>query len=147
MTFNPARSPNDKTCFDVFGEFDIPESRPVKRRKSYDDSSDKMTVETTSQKDSKKKSDDDDDDEPLPFIIAHTDIMYMPMKGRLYCRACLLDKTTNPSSKNRNPKTFPTTVNWNELRDHCVNEHPTACKDVARLSPADLNELRRRLYK
>ena len=66
MTFNPARSPNDKTCFDVFGEFDIPESRPVKRRKSYDSS-----------------------DEPLPFLIAHTDIMYMPMKGRLYCRACL----------------------------------------------------------
>jgi hypothetical protein len=67
MTFNPARSPSDKTCFDVFGEFDIPESRPVKRRKSYDASS----------------------DEPLPFLIAHTDIMYMPMKGRLYCRACL----------------------------------------------------------
>ena len=66
MTFNPARSPNDKTCFDVFGEFDIPESRPVKRRKSYDSS-----------------------DEPLPFLVAHTDIMYMPMKGRLYCRACL----------------------------------------------------------
>ena len=67
MTFNPARSPDDKTCFDVYGEFDIPESRPVKRRKSYDSSS----------------------DEPLPFLIAHTDIMYMPMKGRLFCRACL----------------------------------------------------------
>lgn len=56
-----------------------------------------------------------------------------------------LDKTTNPS--NRTPKTFPTNVNWNELRDHCVSEHPTACQDVARLCPADLNELRRRLYK
>ena len=65
MTFNPPRSPDDTTCFDVFGEFDIPESRPVKRRKSYDS------------------------DEPLPFLIAHTDIMYIPMKGRLYCRACL----------------------------------------------------------
>jgi hypothetical protein len=59
-----------------------------------------------------------------------------------------LDKTTNPSSsKNRNPKTFPTNVNWDELRDHCVGEHFTACQDVARLSRADLNELRRRLYK
>ena len=67
MTFNPERSPSDQTCFDVYGEFDIPESRPVKRRKSYDSSS----------------------DEPLPFLIAHTDIMYMPMKGRLFCRACL----------------------------------------------------------
>ena len=57
-----------------------------------------------------------------------------------------LDKTTNPS-KNRNPKTFPTNVNWNELRDHCVSEHSTACQDVARLSPTELNELRRRLYK
>ncbi|KAF8812729.1 hypothetical protein BYT27DRAFT_7042185, partial [Phlegmacium glaucopus] len=76
--------------------------------------------------------------------IAHTDIMYMPIKGRLSCRACLLDKTTNPSSS-RNPKSFPTDACWNELRDHCVNEHPTACADVARLCPADLNELRRRL--
>ena len=60
-----------------------------------------------------------------------------------------LDKTTNPSSfkkKNRNPKTFPTNVDWNELKDHCVEEHFTACQDVARLSPADLNELRRHLY-
>ena len=104
MTFNPARSPNDKTCFDVFGEFDIPESRPVKRRKSYDSSS-SSSGETTkgsfnnnnnnnsgpSQRNEKDKSDGggDDDDEPLPFLIAHTDIMYMPMKGRLYCRACL----------------------------------------------------------
>ena len=38
MTFNPTRSPDDKTCFDVFGAIDIPETRPVKRRKSYDSS-------------------------------------------------------------------------------------------------------------
>ena len=24
-----------------------------------------------------------------PFLIAHTDIMYVPTKGRLFCRACL----------------------------------------------------------
>ena len=35
-------------------------------------------------------------------------------------------------------------MNWNELRDHCVSEHPTACRDVARLCPAGLNDLRRR---
>jgi hypothetical protein len=81
ITFNPPRSPNDKTCFDVFGEFDIPESRPVKRRKSTSLSSDKKSME-----DGEVKG---DDDEPLPFLIDHTDIMYMPMKGRLFCRACL----------------------------------------------------------
>ena len=84
-TFNPPRSPNDKTCFDVFGEFDIPESRPVKRRRS---TSDKKSVQTV--KDGEVKEDKgDDDDEPLPFLIDHTDIMYVPMKGRLFCRACL----------------------------------------------------------
>ena len=36
MTFNLTCSPNDKTCFDVFGAIDIPQTRPVKRRKSYD---------------------------------------------------------------------------------------------------------------
>ena len=30
MTFNPTRSPKDKTCFDIFGAIDIPETQPVK---------------------------------------------------------------------------------------------------------------------
>jgi len=99
MTFNPPRSPNDKTCFDVFGVIDIPETRPVKRRKSIDSSSsnNKKTTEDGEtikgsnchpSRDVKVKS-DAEVSAPRPFLIAHTDIMYIPMKGRLSCRACL----------------------------------------------------------
>ena len=48
-------------------------------------------------------------------------------------------------SKAKEPQTFPTDTMWDELRDHCVKEHPSACSDVARLHPAEIYELRRRL--
>ena len=48
---------------------------------------------STTARDEKDKSDVEDDEvastPPRPFLIAHTDIMYIPMKGRLFCRACL----------------------------------------------------------
>lgn len=123
----------------------------MKRRKSYSAelSSDNKIAST---KDGAVKEADAGssrkEQPPQPFLFDYTDIMYIPMKGRLFCRACLLAKTINPSSSSssQSPKSFPTNVWWDELRDHCVREHPTACADVARLCPADLNEVRRRLY-
>ena len=88
ITFNPARSPNDKTSFDVFGEIDIPETRPVKRRKSYDSTSDKKTTTKDGAATSKEGSTGNEQPPPF-FLIDYTDIMYIPMKGRLVCRACL----------------------------------------------------------
>ncbi|KDR71092.1 hypothetical protein GALMADRAFT_229744 [Galerina marginata CBS 339.88] len=80
----------------------------------------------------------------LPGEFSHVDIMYVPMKGNLVCRACLL-KSTKQSSSAPEPKTFPTNASWDDLRDHCITEHPAACVDVARLHPAEIFELRRRL--
>ena len=103
MTFNPSRSPNDQTCFDVSGVIDIADIRPMKRHKSYDSSSSlseiNKTVQNVKDEDviipqcpgekTKSKKDAEPSGIPRPFLIAHTDIMYMPMKGRLFCRACL----------------------------------------------------------
>ena len=89
MTFNPTRSPNDKTCFDVFSAIDIPETRLVKRRKSYDSFlSGNKTMEDGEIDESIGPSQEDKEAEALPprhpFLIAHTDIMYVLMRGRLF---------------------------------------------------------------
>lgn len=99
MTFNPTRSPNDKTCFDVYGVIDIPEPRPLKRRKSNENTIQPTAEDGETKSDSaytpcsrnekQKMRNDAEPPAPRPFLIAHTDIMYMPMKGRLFCRACL----------------------------------------------------------
>ncbi|KAF8952211.1 hypothetical protein BDZ97DRAFT_1931128 [Flammula alnicola] len=80
----------------------------------------------------------------LPGEFSHVDIMYVPVNGSLVCRACLLD-STKPSAMPMEPKAFPTNASWDALRDHCIREHPSACVDVARLHPAEVFELRRRL--
>ena len=81
MTFNPTRSPNDKTCFDVFGAVDTPETQRVKRRKSYDSSLyGNKTMEDGEIDESSGPSREEKEAEALPprhpFLIAHTDIMY-----------------------------------------------------------------------
>ena len=81
MTFNPTRSSNDKTCFDVFGAIDVPETRPVKRRKSYDSFlSGNKTMENGEIDESSGSSWEEKEAEASPprhpFLIAHTDIMY-----------------------------------------------------------------------
>ncbi|PPQ77913.1 hypothetical protein CVT26_005167 [Gymnopilus dilepis] len=84
----------------------------------------------------------------------HVDIMYTPMNGQLVCRACLLTATKQTKSPELTQlsaglvtkcKSFPTSASWDDLRDHCVRVHPDACMDVARLHPAEVFELRRRL--
>lgn len=81
--------------------------------------------------------------------FSHVDIMYVPMDGKLVCRACLLESTKlRQDAATRSPwepKSFPTTAMWDELRDHCVKEHPTECEDICRLHPAELFQLRKRL--
>ncbi|KAF9530900.1 hypothetical protein CPB83DRAFT_144149 [Crepidotus variabilis] len=72
----------------------------------------------------------------------HIDLMYVPTNGLLVCRACILHKSKAPTVE---PKSFPTTASWDDLRQHCLRAHPEACADVARLCPAEIFELRRRL--
>ncbi|KAF8890495.1 hypothetical protein BD779DRAFT_1518165 [Infundibulicybe gibba] len=84
---------------------------------------------------------------PAQIEVAHVDLMYIAEDGKLVCRACKFCGTSDsrtPSSGSA-PVSFPTDASWNTLRDHCVKEHPTACADVARLHPAEVYELRRRL--
>ena len=51
----------------------------------------------------------------------------------------------SPGETRAEPRTFPKGASWDELRAHCVRAHPEACVDVARLHPAEIFELRRRL--
>lgn len=53
-----------------------------------------------------------------------------------------LETSKSPSFE---PKAFSLSASWDELRDHCIGMHPDACADVARLQPAEIFELRRRL--
>ncbi|KAJ3494618.1 hypothetical protein NLJ89_g10772 [Agrocybe chaxingu] len=80
-----------------------------------------------------------------PGEFCHVDLMYLQVKGVLTCRACLLNKNKPTSGNIPEPKSFPMSASWDQLRDHCVKEHPDACADVARLHPADIFELRKRL--
>ncbi|CAA7268670.1 unnamed protein product [Cyclocybe aegerita] len=81
-----------------------------------------------------------------PGEFCHVDLMYLQAKGALTCRACLLNTSKPTASGNApEPKSFPMSASWDELRDHCVKEHPDACADVARLHPAEIFELRKRL--
>jgi hypothetical protein len=50
-----------------------------------------------------------------------------------------------PQSSRPAPKSFPTNAQWDVLRSHCMTQHPVECADVARLHPAEVYELRRRL--
>ena len=50
-------------------------------------------------------------------------------------------KSPSPSE----PTSFPVTSTWDEMRDHVILSHPSACVDVARLHPSQIFELRRRL--
>jgi len=43
------------------------------------------------------------------------------------------------------PKVFLRNATWEELTDHCEQEHPTACEEVAGMAPGDVMELRQRM--
>lgn len=105
----------------------------------------------------------------LPSDFDHKfDIMYVADEGgALVCRGCMYacpspDSTVRRSaymtysleaakaspadpSTRVEPRTFPKGASWDELREHAVRAHPAACVDVARLHPAEIFELRRRL--
>ncbi|KAF8148830.1 hypothetical protein B0H34DRAFT_199743 [Crassisporium funariophilum] len=173
--FRPPRSPGDTTCFDITTENGTDQRPVKRRKSCETSMSDRSsatlvepahgpehdTVSALGEKDMELESETEssttavldctrsESGNPLkantsPIEFSHVDIMYVPLKGNLVCRACLLKKT-NPSSSPTPPKSFLTTAAWDDLRDHCIAAHPTACADVARLHPAEIYELRRRL--
>ena len=42
-------------------------------------------------------------------------------------------------------KNFPNNASWDDIREHCITEHPSECEEVVKLAPAQMCELRRRL--
>ncbi|PPQ99486.1 hypothetical protein CVT24_005277 [Panaeolus cyanescens] len=80
----------------------------------------------------------------------HVDIMYIRRGDTLVCRACSLKSKPQPSSQPTSAMSEPTSFSvltpWDDLKRHCVVEHPEECGEVARLHPAEIFELRRRIY-
>ena len=74
--------------------------------------------------------------EDLPFLYSSS------LTIIIIIITCRLEK---PKPSSTEPKVFPPSASWDELRDHCIRMHPEACADVARLHPAEIFELRRRL--
>jgi len=73
-----------------------------------------------------------------PHVLAGSDLV------RLY--RLLKSKSSASTSTPLTVPSFPAHVKWEDLRDHCVKEHPRECADVARLKPVELYELRRRIH-
>ncbi|KAF9457399.1 hypothetical protein BDZ94DRAFT_1301940 [Collybia nuda] len=87
--------------------------------------------------------------QPSPAIeLSHVDLMYLPTNGKLVCRVCMLASSKvsiSPHTPAPLVTSFPTDSAWDTLRDHCAKEHASECADIARLHPAEVYELRRRL--
>ncbi|KAF9037097.1 hypothetical protein BJ165DRAFT_575097 [Panaeolus papilionaceus] len=82
----------------------------------------------------------------LGVEFEHVDIMYVRRGMRLVCRACSLIKPKPGSPTAPEPTSFSVMTSWDDLKHHCVKHHPAECADVARLHPAEIFELRRRIY-
>ncbi|KAF9449010.1 hypothetical protein P691DRAFT_759410 [Macrolepiota fuliginosa MF-IS2] len=82
---------------------------------------------------------------PDEINFHHLDILYIPMNGRLFCRACHVNKEMSEDSHNVEVTEFPNNASWDDLRNHCTTEHPDECQQIAQLKAAEVHELRRRL--
>ncbi|KAF5371514.1 hypothetical protein D9615_009613 [Tricholomella constricta] len=104
----------------------------------------------------------------LKLKVDHFDVMFVPVKGELRCRVCSMVQSKNrdrdgkspspassPASQAQSPApipvpgtstgTFALTASWDTLFTHAWTQHPTEAAEVARLHPARVLELRRRL--
>ncbi|KAF8075774.1 hypothetical protein FPV67DRAFT_1469179 [Lyophyllum atratum] len=78
--------------------------------------------------------------------LEHVDLMYRRVDGLLECRACrLVQNKLGGDQESHAVVTFHTSMGWDDLLDHCLMQHPTESRDIARLHPAEIFELRRRL--
>jgi hypothetical protein len=54
-------------------------------------------------------------------------------------------RTLDPLAAKKGAGCFPRNSQWPALFDHCVREHPKACEDMERLTPAQIAEMRARM--
>ena len=109
----------------------------------------------------------DDSSSPTPVSIdaAHRrnisfDLMYMLADNKVQCRICwyvfsfFLIISSHPHVVGRykhtrgvipTPKSFLRSATWDELANHCEQEHPAACEGVAGMAPREVMELRQRM--
>ncbi|KIK05443.1 hypothetical protein K443DRAFT_91397 [Laccaria amethystina LaAM-08-1] len=74
--------------------------------------------------------------------INHIPLLFHVEPERLRCRMCL---TLDPLAAKKGAGCFPRNSQWPALFDHCVREHPKACEDMERLTPAQIAEMRARM--
>lgn len=74
--------------------------------------------------------------------INHIPLLFHVEPERLRCRMCL---TLDPLAAKKGAGCFPRNSQWPALFDHCMREHPKACEDMERLTPAQIAEMRARM--
>lgn len=74
--------------------------------------------------------------------INHIPLLFHVEPERLRCRMCL---TLNPLAAKKGAGCFPRNSQWSALFDHCMREHPKACEDMEKLTPAQIAEMRARM--
>lgn len=74
--------------------------------------------------------------------INHIPLLFHVEPERLRCRMCL---TLDPLAAKKGAGCFPRNSQWPALFDHCMREHPKACEDMEKLTPAQIAEMRARM--
>ncbi|KAF8878015.1 hypothetical protein CPB84DRAFT_1794465 [Gymnopilus junonius] len=88
--------------------------------------------------------------------IKHMELLYKTVGDNWACRMCLTrrqDHVMSASSSSRSSdasgfllRTVPTCI-WDDLLKHCQQEHPEACQDLEKLTPAQVEERKQRMGK
>ena len=58
---------------------------------------------------------------------------------------CDVCRTLDPLAAKKGAGCFPRNSQWPALFDHCMREHPKACEDMEKLTPAQIAEMRARM--
>ncbi|KAF5363411.1 hypothetical protein D9756_001075 [Leucocoprinus leucothites] len=81
---------------------------------------------------------------PGEIDLEHLDIMYIPYNGRLFCRACHVNRH-KLNDFSIEVKSCPNNSNWEDLRDHYLTAHPDESQEIGRLKAATVTQLRQLL--
>ncbi|KAF8148832.1 hypothetical protein B0H34DRAFT_735449 [Crassisporium funariophilum] len=90
---------------------------------------------------------------PRQLGISHHDLLYKRVGQWLACRMCLTrDRDESTSRIRTNPKgtthqKFPANASWADLIAHCQSVHPQACRELEKLSPGQIAEMKQRMQK
>ncbi|KZT23218.1 hypothetical protein NEOLEDRAFT_1136842 [Neolentinus lepideus HHB14362 ss-1] len=90
----------------------------------------------------KAESTDDVPPARAPLLgILHLSVAYLVTKNKYTCLLCVMRRKEYPTAP---VKCFPLKSSAVELSAHCEEQHPMACQDLLRMTPAEIVELRER---